>query len=160
MTWLENLTEESYMELFKEDLIKINYFALDKKSCLSEMVEYLAEKGVINSYEDFFRAIMERENIMSTGIGKGIAIPHARHKVVNEFRILVYMLDNELDFEAIDEQPVKLIFMIAVPEEKKEDYMKVLSSLSNFLRVENNRKKLLNSTDKNELLKILKEIEL
>ena len=70
------------------------------------------------------------------------------------------MLDNELDFEAIDEQPVKLIFMIAVPEEKKEDYMKVLSSLSNFLRVENNRKKLLNSTDKNELLKILKEIEL
>ncbi|OQX71618.1 MAG: hypothetical protein B6D62_01680 [Candidatus Cloacimonas sp. 4484_275] len=147
------------MELFREDLIKLKYFALDKKSCLSEMVEYLVEKNIVKSHDDFFRAIMERESIMSTGIGKGVAIPHARSNVVNEFKILVYILDNELDFEAIDEQPVKIIFMIAVPEAKKEEYMKVLSSISNFLRAEEKREKLLHLSDKKEILKILKEIE-
>jgi len=148
------------MELFSEDLIKIGYYALDKKSCLSEMTEFLAEKGIIASYEDFFQAIIERESLMSTGIGKGVAIPHTRHQIVNEFKILVYLLDNELDFDAIDGEPVKMIFMIAVPEEKKEEYMKVLSSISNFLREEENRRKLLESNDKKEMYKILKGMEL
>ena len=148
------------MELFSEDLIKIGYYAFDKKSCLSEMAEFLTEKEIIASYEEFFQAIIERESLMSTGIGKGVAIPHARHEIVKEFKILVYLLDNELDFDAIDGEPVKLIFMIAVPEEKKEEYMKVLSSISNFLREEENRKNLLESKDKKGMYKILKGMEL
>lgn len=147
-------------DVFELDLIKIKYFALDKKSCLSEMADHLAEKGIISSSEIFFRSIWERENIMSTGIGKAVAIPHSRSEVVEKFRILVYLLDNELEFDSIDEVPVRIIFMIAVPEELKSEYMKVLSMISNFFRNEENRQGLLGCNSMEDVYNILKGIEL
>jgi len=148
------------MGIFTQDLIVQNYYAIDKKSCLEEMVEFLFEKGVISSSEDFFKAIMERENLMSTGIGRNVAIPHARSDLVKEIKIAVYVLDNELDFNSVDDEAVKVIFMIAVPEEKKNEYMKLLSNISNFLRSDENREKLFSAKTKEELLKILEEIKI
>ena len=146
------------MKLFSPDLIKLNYYALDKKSCLSEMVEFLYEKKVILSPEKFMNEILEREKLMSTGIGRKIAIPHARSMAVKELKIGVYLLDNELDFNSIDGEPVKIIFMIAVPEMMKDEYMKVLSSISNFFRNEENRKRLLTCSSPEKVYELLKGI--
>ena len=144
--------------MFSLDLIKLNYYALDKKSCLREMVEFLYDKKVILSPENFLNEILERENLMSTGIGRKVAIPHARSMAVKELKIGVYLLDNELDFNSIDGEPVKIVFMIAVPEMMKDEYMKVLSSISNFFRNEENRMRLLDCSSAEEVYKILKGI--
>ncbi|MCF7859314.1 MAG: PTS sugar transporter subunit IIA [Candidatus Cloacimonetes bacterium] len=147
------------MGIFSRDLIVNNYYALDKKRCLEEMVEFLFKRDIIVSVEKFFKAIMERENLMSTGIGQKVAIPHARTQFAKEMKIAVYKLDNEIDFNSIDSVAVKLIFMIAVPDQKKDEYMKVLSGISNFLRIEENRNKLFNSNDAEELYNTLKEVK-
>lgn len=146
------------MKIFSPDLIKLSYYALDKKSCLSEMADFLFEKGIINSLEEFLNSIFEREKLMSTGIGRNVAIPHARSDTVKELKIAAYILDNELDFNSIDGEPVKIIFMIAVPGNMKEEYMKVLSVISNFFRMEENRRKLLESTSEKEIYNILRGI--
>ena len=148
------------MGIFSRDLIVQNYYALDKKSCLEEMVEFLFKNGVIVSVDNFFKAIMERENLMTTGIGKNVAIPHARSNLVKEIHIAVYILDNELEFNSVDGEDVKVIFMIAVPENKKDEYMKVLSGISNFLRIDENREKLFKAKTKNDIFKILEGIKI
>ena len=145
------------MDIFSIDLIKINYYALDKKSCIQEMAEFLFEKGVITSLDTFLEAIFERENLMSTGIGRGVAIPHARSSVVTKLKIALYTLENELEYNSIDGEPVKIIFMIAVPESMKQEYMKVLSLISNFCKEEENRKKLINSKSEKEAMEILQQ---
>ena len=70
------------------------------------------------------------------------------------------MLDNELEFNSVDGEAVKVIFMIAVPENKKDEYMKVLSGISNFLRIDENREKLFIAKTKDELFGILEEIKI
>ena len=148
------------MESFSPELIKLNYFALDKKSCLTDMAEYLFEKGVISSLDEFFEVLMERESIMSTGIGRGVAIPHGRSASVNELKILVYILNNELEFDSIDESPVKIVFMIAVPDHMKQAYMKVLSQISNFCQKEENLSDIFSCETKQGIFKVLQRMDL
>lgn len=132
------------MEIFTKNLIKVNYYALDKKSCLREIAEAMHKYGSVTDIKAFLDKIWEREKIMSTGIGHRIAIPHARSDAVESLQIAVYLLDNEIEFNSIDNKAVKIIFMIAVPKSMEEEYKKILSRISNFLRKEENRKKLLN----------------
>jgi len=150
---------KGFMSVFAKDLIKLNYYALDKKSCLTEMSEFLFDNGVINSQSGFLEDILERESLMSTGIGRKIAIPHARSKEVNQLKIAVYLLDNELEFESIDGELVKIIFMIAVPEEMKDKYMKVLSVVSNYFRDDEKRDRILTCDSIDDMCKYLKEID-
>jgi mannitol/fructose-specific phosphotransferase system IIA component (Ntr-type) len=88
-----------------------------------------------------------------------VAIPHARSEAVLEMKIAVYLLDNELDYQSIDNLPVKIIFMIAVPENMKEVYMKVLSAISNFFRNEENRNRTMACSSADELCDVLEEID-
>ncbi len=148
------------MGIFSRNLIVQNYYALDKKSCLEDMVEFLFENEIIVSADAFFKLIMERENLMTTGIGKKVAIPHARSDLVKEMKLVVYVLDNELEFNSVDDEAVKVIFMIAIPDNKKDEYMKVLGGISNFLRVDENREKIFNSKTKDEIFEILEGIKI
>ena len=148
------------MGIFSRNLIVQDYYALDKKSCLEDMVEFLFENEIIVSVDAFFKLIMERENLMTTGIGKNVAIPHARSDLVKEMKLVVYVLDNELEFNSVDDEAVKVIFMIAIPENKKDEYMKVLGGISNFLRVDENREKIFNAATKDEIFEILERIKI
>ncbi|KQC10897.1 MAG: hypothetical protein APR54_11540 [Candidatus Cloacimonas sp. SDB] len=147
------------MKIFSPDLIQIGYYGLDKKSCLQEMVDFIYKKGIISASDSFFKLIYEREEIMSTGIGRNIAIPHARSRLVREFKISVFILKNAIDFNSLDGELVKIIFLIAVPEDMKQEYMKVLSLLSNFCREAENRDKLINSNSAEEAYEYLRGIE-
>jgi fructose-specific phosphotransferase system IIA component len=120
--------------LFSEELIRLHYLAVDKKSLLQEMSVMLKEQGVISSINEFFAEIWKRESIMSTGIGRGIAIPHCCHESAKKFAMAVWQLAVPIEFGAIDEKPVSLIFLLSVPRSSQESYMKVLSGISNFIR--------------------------
>ncbi|MBN1949510.1 MAG: PTS sugar transporter subunit IIA [Candidatus Cloacimonetes bacterium] len=146
------------MAIFSEDLIVMDYLALDKKSCLQDMAEMLEKQGALISLSDFLKAVLEREAVMSTGIGKGVALPHARIQAVKELKIVIFILRNELDFESLDNEPVKIIFMVAVPENMKDIYLKILSAISNFCRKAENRQLLLACRNKEGIFNILKGI--
>ena len=96
-------------------------------------------------------AVKGREDIMSTGIGKGVAIPHARDLTVTCIKIAVCLVREPLKFDSVDDLPVQLVFMIAVPQKAGKEYMKILRSLSEYLRNGENRNTLINATCEREL---------
>jgi len=85
------------MEIFAKDLVKIDYYAINKESLINEMVEFLYKEHIINDMDAFLRSILERESIMSTGIGNHVAIPHTRSESVKRLAVAVYLLKNEID---------------------------------------------------------------
>jgi nitrogen PTS system EIIA component len=104
-----------------------------KKQLLQFMSEKAAEMTGI-AERDIFDTIMQRERLGSTGVGNGIAIPHGKMKLANELTGLFVRLDQAIDFEAIDDQKVDLIFMLIAPELAGADHLKALSKVARTLR--------------------------
>ncbi len=146
-------------KLFRPELVKIVEKFENKSECLDYMAALLSDCGCLSFPDRFLAAVKGREEIMSTGIGRGIAIPHARDLTVNCLQIAVCMVRKEMEFTSVDGLPVRLIFMIAVPQSSNQDYMKILRSLSEFLRVEANRETLLNVADEGELYDKVHKLE-
>ncbi len=146
-------------KLFKPDLVKIVDNFDTKEECLNFMAGLLSESGCLSFPDRFLAAVRGREEIMSTGIGRGIAIPHARDLTVSNLRIAVCMMRQAMEFNSIDGLPVRLVFMIAVPQSSNSDYMKILRSLSEFLRQEENRETLLNASSEGELYEKVHKLE-
>ena len=147
------------MNFFLEKLIKINKHFNNKNECFHDMIKTLNSEEIFEDVSAFSKSIFDREAIMSTGFGRGIGLPHGRGSFVKELKVLVYILDRDLEFMAIDDEPVNIIFMFAIPESKKDEYLKILKSVSNFLRLEKNRQRMIDSKSCNEIFRILQEIE-
>lgn len=145
--------------LFQPDLVRIVNRFDTKNACLEYMTEMLAACGCLSFPDRFLAAVKGREEIMSTGIGRAVAIPHARDLTVSCLRIAVCKLEEGLDFVAIDHEPVRLIFMIAVPQSSNREYMKILRSLSEYVRDEEHRNMLISSADEKELYQHVSNIE-
>jgi fructose-specific phosphotransferase system IIA component len=145
--------------LFQPSLVRIVERFKDKNECLAFLTQQLAESGCLNFPDRFLAAVKGREEIMSTGIGKGVAIPHARDLTVNSMKIAVCLIQQGLDFQAVDNLPVQLVFLIAVPQSSNKEYMKILRSLSEYLRQDENRTKLTAAKGEEELYGYVHSIE-
>ncbi len=131
----------------------------EKETCLWKMIELLHNEGHILEKQSVYDKLMGREMDMSTGIGNQIAIPHVRHEMIDSFKAIVYLLDNEIDFNSIDGRKVRLIIFFAIPEKGGGNYMKVLSKVSEFLRNPDKRSLVFSASDSNELYRIFRRIE-
>jgi PTS system nitrogen regulatory IIA component len=114
---------------------------------IRKMVDILDETGKLSDENAFYEAIVEREKIVSTGIGMGVAIPHAKLPEYSSFFIAIGILSQRVEWHALDEAPVRLIFMIGGPDDKQTEYLQILSSLTLAIRDEEKRKKLLQESD-------------
>jgi fructose PTS system EIIBC or EIIC component len=146
-------------ELFNRDLIKIVDGFESKDACLEYMVGILATSGCIEFPDRFLAAVKGREEIMSTGIGRAVAIPHARDLVVSSIKMACCLLKEPLEFQAMDSIPVKVVFMIAVPQNSNSAYMMILRSLSEYLKQDDKRQHLIQSKNEEELFHKVSEIE-
>lgn len=117
----------------------------DKNKILDLMVKTAKDKNKIKDVKAFEDAIFERENIMSTDIGWQVAIPHAKLDSIDDFFIIPAVLKQECDWQAGNDQKVKLIFMIGGPGNSQIRYLQILSKLSLIIRNESKRKALLES---------------
>jgi nitrogen PTS system EIIA component len=133
--------------ILNPDCVLIEDSPLDKESALTKLVDVICQKhGYKNS--EVKEAIFHREELMSTGIGLGIAVPHVRIKNVRDISMGAMLVrDNINDYEALDGKPVKLIFMILANEAHHTDYLKFLSALSKQLQVDSYRDELCNVED-------------
>lgn len=145
--------------LFKPELARIVKRFDSKGECLNFMTDLLSASGCLNFPDRYLAAVRGREEIMSTGIGRGVAIPHARDLTVSCLRIAVCKIETPLDFNSVDSMPVNLVFMIAVPQNSNHEYMRILRSLSEHLRKDENRAMLLRATTDMELYNYVQEIE-
>ena len=146
-------------KLFHSGLVKIVDQFDTKNDCLDFMVNLLSESGCLSFPDRFAAAVKGREEIMSTGIGREVAIPHARDLTVNRLRIAVTKIRTPLDFTSVDNQPVRLVFMIAVPQNSNQEYMKILRCLSEYLRQDEKRAEIIGSQSETELYDYARGIE-
>ena len=130
-------------ELIKESTIKLNV-----------MIDVLENDGVIKDRNKFKEDILKREDLSNTGIGFGIAIPHAKSTEVNEPRIAVGIVKPGIDYGSIDGKDINMIFMIAVNDDQSDLHLKALANLSRRLIHEDFRNDLLNAESKEEILEM------
>ena len=118
-------------EFFSEDVVKLALDSSSKDDVLKEMIELL---GLDEKSESIlYKMLKRRENLGSTGIGKGIAIPHCRSLVVNRLRVAFGRKREGVDFRAIDDRPVHNIFLIVAPPlEVSNQYLPVLGKIAQF----------------------------
>lgn len=123
-------------DLISPDAVVVNLRAATKKQALQELAKRAADlmgpDGT--SDRDIFEVLLERERLGTTGVGAGIAIPHGKLSALPKLRGLFAKLDKPVDFEAIDEQPVDLIFLLLAPEAAGADHLKALARVSRLLR--------------------------
>lgn len=146
-------------ELLKRDTVIMNLTASNKEAVIDELVEKLNGANRLNSKAEFKEAILKRESQSTTGIGEGIAIPHAKTKAVKQPAICFGRSVSGINYESLDGQPAHLFFMIAASEGANNTHLETLSRLSTLLMDEGFRKQLLEAKDEEELLRLFDEKE-
>lgn len=125
---------------------------------LLRLVESLYKTKKIEDAGQFFQAILEREKVVSTGIGMGIAIPHAKMQTYQDFFIAIGIQKTKgIEWNSLDKSLVRLIFMIGGPDNRQTDYLKILSKLTSIIRNEVLREKIMGAISKDDVLQIFKE---
>ena len=126
-----------------------------RDEAIRAMVDVVHAAGKLEDRQAFYKAIISREEIVTTGIGMGVALPHAKLPSYDQFFICVAILKKGVDWKALDSVPVRLIFMIGGPDDKPTEYLQILSSLTAALRDEERRKKMLTSDSPQQVLDLL-----
>ena len=128
-----------------------------KTEALLELIDLLQNGGSVNNIEELKREIFYREQIMSTGIGQGIGIPHVRFAGVSDPEILVGIKPAGFDdYESLDGEAVKMIFMILVGENQHKEYLRILSLLVHKLKDENFHTSLTSAENSEAVFSVLK----
>lgn len=107
--------------------------AENKEDLLNAMVDALDSKVTEAQLQEIREAVFEREKIMSTGVGKSLAIPHGKVSSLQEHLASFALLNNSIDFDSIDEKPVKMAFLLVGPEGKNSTHIKLLSRISRLM---------------------------
>jgi len=131
-----NQTTRDNMEiadLLTPDAVMAHMKAASKKQVLQELAQRAAQVTKLPERR-IFETLMEREKLGSTGMGQGIAIPHGRVPGVEKMTGLFAQLDQPVDFDAMDDQPVDLVFLLLAPEDAGADHLKALARVSRLLR--------------------------
>jgi fructose-specific phosphotransferase system IIA component len=131
----------------------------DKKSALKEMAELMGTSPKVTDAAAFEKAIFEREEILSTGIGFGIAIPHAKVDAVKDFVIAIGRSHRGIEFESFDHMPVTIIVMIGASAKQKDDYVRILAKVSRLLKSEEKRNAILAAENSHEILDVFTSSE-
>jgi len=144
-------------ELINADLMIPALKGKTKKQILEELVKHLASyKQEIDS-DELLKVLIEREKLGSTGIGNGIAIPHGKLSGLDNIVLLFGKSPMGIDFDSIDGEAVKLIFLLVAPSNSAGGHLKALARLSRLLKEKSFREKLLDSTDAKSLYQSLVE---
>ena len=128
-------------ELLTPDRVVVPLAGRDKAGVIAELTRHLVERSG-GSYHEVLGAVEERENVLSTGIGFGVAIPHARSSAVSELSMVCGSSPVPVPYDSIDGEPVKLFFLIVGPESSAGQHVKILSRIARLVRRENLRERL------------------
>ena len=147
-------------EYMKVDTINLNLEAKNKNAVIKELYNNLKKTGLINNQELGLNDIFIREEIGSTGIGKRIALPHAKTKAVDELIITFGISRNGVVYDSMDGENVNIFFMFLCPENKTHEYLRVLAKISRLIRENKFIENLLKATSNEEIIEIIRKQEM
>jgi len=158
---LAHFCAEGTMDLFDvldQDSVYLGVPAASKEDLLERIIRMMEASGRIADREQVKKDLLQREELMSTGVGSGVAIPHAHTSGARELAVAVARTAEEVDFDALDGSPVRLVFMIVAPRETA-DYLKVLARISRLLYSGTLQKRLMGARSAAEVIGMISEEE-
>lgn len=154
------MSEELKISPFLQpNFIKLELLSINKEAVIRELAQPLITSGLIMNSEEFLNEIFEREEKGSTGIGAGLAIPHCRTVQVKDILISVGRKQNGVDFDSIDDSKAQIFFLLAIPKDKMQTYIKIISKLTRILNSNGFKEKFLQTPEISGILKLFKEAE-
>jgi PTS system fructose-specific IIA component/PTS system nitrogen regulatory IIA component len=125
-----------FADFIQAGAIKADLIADDKEGVIRELAESLVKAGALNAddLDGIIKAIMKREELGSTGIGKGIAVPHTKHPSVSKLVGTVGVSADGVDFNSLDGEKVHLLFLLISPPDRPGDHLRALENISRQLR--------------------------
>lgn len=146
-------------DVLEIELISNKIPGTDKEEVLNNMIELVSKSSKVRDKEKIRDAIFNRERIMSTGVGKGFAIPHGKTDGITDMVAAFGITENEIDFESLDGEPVRLIFLLVGKENLVGPHLKLLSRISRLLNSEDFLTKLLNAKSPQEIYNLFESEE-
>jgi fructose-specific phosphotransferase system IIA component len=142
-----------------EDLLCFELKGESKNEVISELVDLASRSKLVKDGNELLKDILEREKLVTTGVGYGVAFPHAKSKAVKGIVIAFGRSKKGVDLDSMDKKPVHLLFLIAAPEDAIGAHLNVMARLSYLMKSEKNRDKLMKIKSPRELLEVLDLVE-
>jgi fructose-specific phosphotransferase system IIA component len=142
-----------------EDLISFELEAQTKDEAIKELVDLASSSKLVKDAAGLLKDIVEREKLVTTGVGYGVAFPHAKSRAIRGIIIAFGRSKKGIDFDSMDKMPVHLFFLIAAPEDAIGAHLNVMARLSFLMRSEKNRETLMRIKSPKELLEVLDSYE-
>ena len=148
-------------DLLRKDLIKLDLDATNKWDAIEQMVNLLVEHHQIkiSDREKIIEGIKAREKSMSTGIGKGVGIPHATSELLPEVVGAYARLKAPIDFEAIDGEPVRHLVLMVIPKSQYQSHIKTLAGIARLMNDEKARTGLMSATSAADTMAVVEKAE-
>ena len=146
-------------DILSSEVIEVNLAVTDKDDAIRKIIDIAARSKKILDINKVTETIFEREKLVSTGVGKGFAIPHGKTDAISDIVASFVITGNPIDFDSIDGEPVRFIFLLVGKETLLNTHIKLLSRISRLMNKEEFRDKLLDAKTKEEVLSIFKEEE-
>lgn len=146
-------------DLLSEDSIILNLELTLKSQVIEKMLSIVADNDGVRNIGRLREDVLKREQEMSTGIGKKIALPHAKTDAVTRPVLAFATLRNEINFDSIDNEPVRIVFLLAMPAEMLAEHLKLLGRITRVAGRDDVRQRLILATSPAEVLKLFREEE-
>ncbi len=146
MASVTDYTKSSYIKVLE---------STNKFKAIEELALVFKGCDVCDDIDTLIKALKEREEIMSTGIGFGIAIPHAKIGTIQEMAFAIGISKEGIDFDSMDGEPVHLVILVAAGEKQHKEYLRLLSNIMSIIKKENVKDNIINSPNSDKVLKIL-----
>lgn len=147
------------LDILTPECIRAPLQAVDKRGVIDELVDLLAAAGKIENPSALKEAVWTREQTRTTGIGHGLAIPHGKCPGMASLAMALGRPAQPLDFEAIDNQPVRLVVLLASPADRTSDHIQALARISRLMTMEEFREQIYNAASPQEIWELLRTAE-
>ncbi len=147
-------------DLLQRGVVRVKLQGESKDEVLGQLIDLLANHPDVNDYEGMRTAILKRESMMSTGVGKGLALPHAKTSAVDGMVAAFVTTEQPINYDAIDGIPVQMLFLMVSTERAKSQHIKLLSRVSRLMNDDAFRARLLEAKRPRQILTIFQEGEL
>jgi len=142
-----------------ESLIIFGLNSTSKNAVIDELVELVSNSTMVKDRDQLLSDVKERENLVTTGVGYGVAFPHAKTRAVKGIVIGFGRTSQGIDFDAMDHRPVHLFFLIAAPEDAIGAHLNVMARLSYLMKSAENRKKMMEAGSPGDILALMDNVD-
>ena len=153
------MSKSRIVDYIDVDMISLDLKSKNKKDIIKELLDNIKDSKKILDYDVCLSDLYSREEIGTTGIGKNVALPHAKTEGVSDLIIGIGISRNGINYNSIDGEDAKIFFMFLSPNGEAQEYLKILDRISRFIRENDFREKIINSKTASEILEVIENAE-